>query len=301
MGEIRIRMLHLVLLLSAAIGDSLTVQLTGFERSRTKQTYFDWGIKVNKSVGLRLRGGSAASIADLPEGSNTEDRQPRKRQPPKPKQRDIIVPDQFRDVLSAVVAAEDGASIYVRQGVYHWSEEETGNETRADDHDFGRRNDAACGRAFVAARITVRGDVGAALWGRWVLLNGSSGRVRDVALAYDMREPMVGQATLLVIGRDWSVRECDVRAALGTAVALWGRGELDLVCSGVGGVETGASAQAAMGVWCLGQSELRCVGSTLAAARSPLRPLQAHARILCIKTWAGRLAAARHGAAAAAL
>ncbi len=165
-----------------------------------------------------------------------------------------------------MLAAFDNGTIYVKQGKYHWSDEDTGNATRSQDHDFGGSNDVADGRAFVGKRLTVRGDIGAALWGRWVLLNSSSGRVRDVTLAYDMRMQFPGQATLLVMGRTWHLLECDVRAALGSALVLWEQADVDVECSGVGGVDTGASAEACHAAWCLGRSELRCMGSTFAAA-----------------------------------
>ena len=217
---------------------------------------------------IRLRGGEDALVRELTNESSSLPRTARRRKPPQPKASDVVVPDHCKDVLSAVLAVGDGGTIYVRRGNYHWSEEDTGNTTRSEDHDFGGCNDIASGRAFVGRQLTVRGDIGATLWGRWVLLNSSSGRVRDITLAYDMRALFPGQATLLVMGRAWSVRESDVRAALGTAVALWGEAELELECSGAGGVDTGASAQACQAVWSLGRSELRCIGSTLAAARS---------------------------------
>jgi hypothetical protein len=99
------------------------------------------------------------------------------------------------------------------------------------------------------------------------MLNGSCGRVRDLSLSYDMRGPDTGQTTLLVAGRWWHVRESDVRAALGTAVALWGDGGMELVSCGLGGVDSGPGLEALEAVWCLGRSECKCVASTIACAR----------------------------------
>jgi hypothetical protein len=112
-----------------------------------------------------------------------------------------------------------------------------------------------------------------------VMLPGSSGVVRDVALAHDMRGPWTGQVTMLVAGRGWEVCESNVRAALGTAVLLIGNSELELRQSGVGGVDCVEGSCASEAIWCTGRSECRCLGSAFAAARCDSWPLAVHGSI----------------------
>eukprot|EP00291_Cryptomonas_curvata_P019967 CAMPEP_0172164540 /NCGR_PEP_ID=MMETSP1050-20130122/7900_1 /TAXON_ID=233186 /ORGANISM="Cryptomonas curvata, Strain CCAP979/52" /LENGTH=159 /DNA_ID=CAMNT_0012834885 /DNA_START=96 /DNA_END=571 /DNA_ORIENTATION=- len=132
-----------------------------FSLKETGSSFTMGHTKAIRIVDLRLRGGEHTELEILKNSTSSISTAgieilPRRRQPPRPKCGDIVVPDHTPNVLSAVLAVKEGGTIFVREGTYHWSEEDTGNESRSIDHNFGGQNDAANGRAFVGRKVTVR-------------------------------------------------------------------------------------------------------------------------------------------------
>ncbi|KAJ1496302.1 hypothetical protein T484DRAFT_2016317, partial [Baffinella frigidus] len=144
--------------------------------------------------------------------------------PTAPRDLDLVVPSwRFENVKDAVEIARNGQRVYAKAGDHHW-------DAKITIHGSSDRKPAR--------GLTVEGESGARLWGRWSVSRFSQGTIRGVMCAYETE----GVAWPCVINRGdpWLFDHCQIRSAGTYAVMCAKTSSTTLRRCGLGGMGSGS-------------------------------------------------------------
>jgi len=136
----------------------------------------------------------------------------------------------------------------------------------------------------VPRALTVEGEGGARLWGRWSVSRFSQGTIRGVMCAYETEG--VAWPCVLVRGDPWLFDECQIRSAGAYAVMCAKQASVTVRRCGVGGMGSG-SRRAINAViimdssWCLLQVSVRVRELISPLTRSPVTRATTHRWRVC--------------------